>query len=254
MLGPIVRAFSGKIKCVRGFANSGSNLDKYYRFLSLGNDAKNRHQVRDLYTLGERIEDSLQIIANSIERFGFGNVFLSFNGGKDSVVTLHLYRIAAQYILKQSNVLQCVYFKDPKRKEFPQVTQFIDTIKHKYQLQLKTIESNWSDGIKFLGENSAFIMGSRSADCEGFEPIMPSKIDSFNFTRVNPILRWNYGHVWDFILHFNLDYCPLYNQGFTSIGCMEDSVPNPSLKRGDSYLPAYKLDNWQLERLGRLKS
>lgn len=79
--------------------------------------------------------------------------------------------------------------------------------------------------------------------------------------RVNPILNWEYGHVWHFLRTFNLPYCILYDQGFTSLGKVTDTRPNPALLRkpmsaenGESlsYWPAYMLADWSLERAGRL--
>lgn len=79
--------------------------------------------------------------------------------------------------------------------------------------------------------------------------------------RVNPILNWEYGHVWHFLRNFNLPYCTLYDQGFTSLGKVTDTLPNPALQRkpmnvieGEplSYWPAYMLADWSLERAGRI--
>eukprot|EP01133_Synstelium_polycarpum_P002909 gene2909-3343_t len=80
------------------------------------------------------------------------------------------------------------------------------------------------------------------------------------FVRVGPILEWNYQNVWDFIRIFKVPYCELYDQGYTSIGQVNDTIPNPALKRqplsqhssalesdGD-YLPAYMLIDGSLER------
>jgi len=52
---------------------------------------------------------------------------------------------------------------------------------------------------------------------------------------------------------FNLPYCTLYDQGYTSLGKADDTFPNPALARsGGGYYPAYMLADWTLERAGRL--
>jgi phosphoadenosine phosphosulfate reductase len=39
-------------------------------------------------------------------------------------------------------------------------------------------------------------------------------------TYVNPIIDWSDGDVWEFIKSRNLQYCSLYDEGFTRIGCV----------------------------------
>ncbi len=73
------------------------------------------------------------------------------------------------------------------------------------------------------------------------------------FLRVNPILDWNYGQVWHFLRTFQLPYCKLYDDGYTSLGTVKDTLPCPALKKdNDEYWPAYMLRDWDQERAGRI--
>ncbi|WDK10625.1 phosphoadenosine phosphosulfate reductase [Colletotrichum graminicola] len=58
-----------------------------------------------------------------------------------------------------------------------------------------------------------------------------------------------------FIRHFDIPYCPLYDQGYTSLGGTQDTHPNPQLKKqgenGAGFRPAYELMDDDEERLGR---
>lgn len=49
--------------------------------------------------------------------------------------------------------------------------------------------------------------------------------------RVSPILEWSYRDIWDFMQAVDAPYCSLYDQGFTSIGSILDTVRNPMLLR-----------------------
>jgi len=47
-------------------------------------------------------------------------------------------------------------------------------------------------------------------------------------------------------------YCSLYDKGYTSIGEVNNTKPNPALLvDGDTYAPAYSLKEEELERAGR---
>lgn len=115
----------------------------------------------------------------------------------------------------------------------------------------------------------AIFMGVRRGDpsTDELEHITPSTMGWPPFLRINPILRWTYADVWSFIRHCEIDYCSLYDHGYTSLGNIYDTVENPSLWRhpadGDAqasekteqvrgyYLPAYSLEDGSQERLGR---
>jgi len=47
--------------------------------------------------------------------------------------------------------------------------------------------------------------------------------------RVNPILDWSYADVWTFLRATKVPYCALYDEGYTSIGAVNNTVPNRSV-------------------------
>ncbi len=64
-------------------------------------------------------------------------------------------------------------------------------------------------------------------------------------TRVRPILHFTERDIWDTTLHFNIPYCPLYKQGYRSLGAKTTSIKNTDI-------PAWEqdLENTE-ERAGR---
>ena len=78
--------------------------------------------------------------------------------------------------------------------------------------------------------------------------------------RINPCLDWNYHEVWVFLRFFNIDYCSLYDAGYTSIGSKSTSMPNPTLQKEEEggteelacFHPAYMLGDETQERAGRV--
>ena len=60
--------------------------------------------------------------------------------------------------------------------------------------------------------------------------------------RINPILPWSYSDVWAYLRSQGAYWCPLYDQGYTSLGSVRDTVPNAALLRADgTYAPAHQL-------------
>lgn len=185
----------------------------------------------------------------------------AFNGGKDATVVLHLARAVL------AHPLTCMYLIEPSA--FPAVDAFVQESVARLELVAVAQDGGFKDGIRrFVDERGvkAFVMGTRRSDpyageMKGLEESSPGWP---SFMRVNPILDWEYGHVWEFLRGFEIDYCCLYDEGYTSLGNLENTERNPALFVGEGegskketaggrYLPAWKLDCAKLERAGRGK-
>lgn len=107
-------------------------------------------------------------------------------------------------------------------------------------------------------------MGNRRTDpwSRDLEAFCKSSAGWPDFFRVFPILDWNYTEIWDFLKIFDLPYCSLYDDGYTSLGEMDNTIKNPYLRvvntnddgeEQETFLPAYTLKDEEYERESRGK-
>lgn len=145
---------------------------------------------------------------------------------------------------------------------FPEVNDFINSSTEHYHLNPIIIKSSLKEGFeKYLHEINqkvkTIIVGIRYADPYGSLLKYEQETDHNwpKFLRVHPILHWHYVEIWDFLVACNVDYCVLYDQGYTSLGGVDTTEPNVFLKTGNSFLPAYMLEEYadERERVGRIK-
>ncbi|KAJ4807647.1 phosphoadenosine phosphosulfate (PAPS) reductase family protein [Rhynchospora pubera] len=208
---------------------------------------------------------AVYVIQRALALYPFHQVAFSFNGGKDSTVLLHLLR-AAYYLLHPDGNPNCpirtIYFESPSA--FPEINSFTFQTASSYGLLLETIHSDFKSGLEQLlaqKPTQAIFLGTRIGDPNalGQDQFSPSSPGWPPFMRVNPILDWSYRDVWSFLLTCKLDYCTLYDQGYTSIGSIYDTVPNALLAVSHAsapnltFKPAYMLLDGRLERAGRAK-
>ena len=128
-----------------------------------------------------------------------------------------------------------------------------------YSLNLQFFNCPFKEGlVKLTNDDSikVIVMGTRRSDPHGehLERLSPSSPGWPNFLRLNPCLDWKYNDIWDFLRLFNVPYCTLYDQGYTSVGGKSNTVRNEELKIDEnSYKPAYMLVNEKAERDGSRK-
>lgn len=228
------------------------------------------------------IADALHTLGNAYRLYGPRSVVGSYNGGKDAVVILHLMRAAHAkhyHDLMESDGLKgeseamttirprVIYFEH--EDEFPEVLSLLHNTVSEYDLDMVAFERGvkFGEGLKILVETNedstdarphpmAFVLGTRTSDPNAGSQgkFAPSSHYMPPFLRVNPILDWSYGHVWHFLRLFQLPYCSLYDEGYTSLGTVKDTSPCPALAIPGSperYWPAYMLRDWDQERAGR---
>jgi FAD synthetase len=212
------------------------------------------------------LRDALDVMFEAMQRYGSSRIATAFNGGKDATVVLHLALAAAA-----GEPVQCMYLVE--KDAFPEVDLFVRDTARIYGFKVVEQEGGFKAGINaFVEERGvvAFVMGTRRSDphAETLQAFTPSTEGWPDFMRVNPILDWEYSHVWEFLRAFELPHCSLYDKGYTSIGNVRNTLPNPALaiygtsnastsdkcsKDRDliGYMEAWKLEDTNLERAGR---
>lgn len=202
------------------------------------------------------IKYAVDILQQCYKTYKPEEVFVSFNGGKDCTVVLHLAACVAK--LQNISSLLCLYVT---AEPFPEVDSFVERAAQYYGLELIKKKCPLRDALcSLLNEKTnlkASLMGMRRGDpgTQNLEVFKPTDSTWPNLIRVNPILKWSYDQVWKFLLKHNVPYCPLYDEGYTSLGTKSTTVPNPRLRDPDnpsSYLPAYTLTDESAERQGRV--
>jgi FAD synthetase len=215
--------------------------------------------------LANLVTQSLDIITSALHTYGPRHIALSFNGGKDCTVLLHLYYTAlVRHLGRVPCPEECkaIYIVS-KGDTFPEVDEFVTDCVSRYGLQLRRVCGSVKDALgqymRDEPEVHAVLLGNRSSDpySHTLQPFQMTDEGWPQLMRVHAILQWGYHDVWTFIrTEAKIEYCVLYERGFTSLGAVHNTQPNPLL-RDDTvkfgYRAAWSLTDESTERSGRLK-
>ncbi|VDP91317.1 unnamed protein product, partial [Echinostoma caproni] len=194
--------------------------------------------------------------------FSLDQIVIGFNGGKDCTALLHLvYAVLQKRCPSRTTVsLPRLFASATGSSNFDHSAGLI--------VFEGPIKSSLVRLNKAFPHIRAVFMGTRITDPRAgklhfihlyhLTPMVMTDPDWPQLMRVNPLLHWTYSDVWKFLRSLSLPYCNLYDVGYTSLGSMEDTHPNPSLRYVTEsglteYRPAYLLSDFHLERSGRRK-
>ncbi|KAI8611703.1 hypothetical protein BC830DRAFT_1171672 [Chytriomyces sp. MP71] len=241
--------------------------------------------------------DALRTTSEAVSRFGIDGIGISFNGGKDCTVMLHILHNVLESFAQQpslaspspicnadfsanipasvSSATSCRSFDPSTAKpelpkipclyvtvadQFPEVDCFVDEMAHRYNLNVFRTSLSMKEGLAaYLAafpQVKAVLVGTRRTDpySSNLKPFDPTDNGWPDCVRVHPILDWSYNQVWEFLTGYKVPYCSLYDEGYTSLGGIHNTLPNPALRRPDGgFDPAWRLRDGGLERSGRLK-
>ncbi|MGC9176746.1 MAG: phosphoadenosine phosphosulfate reductase family protein [Thermoplasmata archaeon] len=184
-----------------------------------------------------REEQSIKMI----KRYDGKNVFVSFSGGKDSLVSLHL-------TIRSGIKFRTIFLNTGL--EFKETVDYVKNIEKKFSLDLDIIDAGnafysnldhfgppgrdyrWCCKVCKLGPTTRYIkdhsngqifmiIGQRSYESK----IRASKGEIWenswvpNQIGISPIQNWNSLMIWIYIFEHGLEYNPWYDQGLWRTGC-----------------------------------
>ncbi len=209
-----------------------------------------RPEVRKLLNLSldKKIKKSEEIIRQAVKKYK--NIGVGFSGGADSEVMLHM-------VLKIKHDMP-ILFVDT-RYEFPETFVFVEKLRKEWDFESLTTVRAGTDrvaeftkkygfgtpeftlafnkhhkiepmmmGVKNL-HMDAFLGGIRGVEHEerAKESIFSPRHNP-DHIRVHPLLFWSRDDVKAYLRKNKLEYHPLYDRGYTSLGSTLDTTPNKS--------------------------
>ena len=165
------------------------------------------------------------------------NSCISYNGGKDSNIILHLLYTLGIVIPA---------FRFCKDIEFDEVNEFADSqyLKFFYK-KIIDIKGGFKEGLEECVNKynmKTIFMGCRDVDFKENDKHQNIEITDEGWPsiiRVYPILDWSHEEVWLYHKIYNLEYCSLYDKGYTSLGDKTKTIKNKELLQKDgTYMKA----------------
>lgn len=198
-------------------------------------------------------------------------ISFSYNGGKDcqALLLLYLSCIWEFFLLTLEHSLYDPKYHAFPLKELPTVfidheqtfstlEEFVATSSKRYCLSLyesgrdNERDTSMADAFKkYLEvhpEMKAFVIGIRHTDpyAANLKAIQRTDANWPDFLRLQPFLHWKLANVWSFLIYSNEPICGLYGLGLTSIGSINNTLPNPHLKVDQDDKPNLMFQ-WEIE-------
>ncbi len=203
-----------------------------------------------------KINSSLDMLRQLARKFPTSQTRVAWTGGKDSTVTLHLWRSVCHELhpdLEQQQPSALALAVDTGCK-FPETLEFRSCIQKQWNVDCHVIHSSPAPGYP-LAQNkpqccldlkveplkqaiietqtSLLLVGIRHDEHPSRARL--AQTESYTtpaHTRAYPLLDWTEMDIWAYIMDVRLPYCSLYDRGYRSLGCMPCTA-SPSSSPGE---------------------
>ena len=188
-------------------------------------------------TLDGKIGRSMERMREALDRFG-PDVSVGWTGGKDSTVVLALWREMLRDAGHGGRVRALNLDTGCK---FPEVLAFRDRIAREWDIDVTIVRPGIDlaryplavDPVRCCGDLKIRPLGEAVAR-QGIKALLtgvradenpdrahrPWFEDHGDHVRILPILEWTELDVWTFHVREGIPWCPLYDQGYRSLGCI----------------------------------
>lgn len=178
------------------------------------------------YDMGDYIRESIDFLRQHEPPEGY---FVGFSGGKDSITTLELCRMAG---VRHQAFYSCTRIDPPEvvrfiKREYPAVTWLFPKMTMWQGIMLKQPPlrmQRWCCDVLKKEPSKDHPLKNRIMGIRAEESVRRAKrprIDTFyGQTTYKPIFLWPEWAVWEFIEACKLPYPSLYDEGFYRIGCV----------------------------------
>ena len=174
----------------------------------------------------EKERDAVHAVQRAFREYGIAPLVVSYNGGKDSDVCAHIWRLALYLYLEQQGraqeydemVSECLFIVFHNPLDFEEIDAHLERTTRAIGVRVAESHDSFKEGLVSMISTygiKAVILGVRDTDPQGIglDYFAESTPDFPPFMRVFPLIHWTYGDVWRFIFAFSIPYCSLYREG-----------------------------------------